>query len=650
MTKSNSSLAAPITWGTKPTAAATESQPEAPAPIVVSTNRPRENAPTQPLRYVAMLGLFGVGLYLLAFAFGDSGYVGFFAVAPWAWMVLDARRMTAVGYLILYGCGFAMWFGLRELGSAQSGIIMDVGDALLVLYLAIYLPAFIALGRLGRETLRLPVMIWLPIVWMALECVRCNLFAGFSLGALAHAIAHLREVVQIADLLGSYGLGAWMVASGSAVAQLAWTLRRVRFLERKVTLSPTVDDAARIDVEKVIEDERAFTSAGRFRPTMRPASRGVPQGKPTDVSVQSMKQAVRRNRDVARDRDLATAAFSILAIAISIVLAANYAHRRVVETSKWKMFEGYRYVVSAIGGKVTADVFQKATEESSKRGLIVYATVDPNPTTVDTASRSVLSINPKQTAARDAQVDASFAGTHWISTLRRSSGEVTQYDVGTSLGANRWFIGYRPMAASPIAYPRDEFDVRIRVLPVFAYGSTVEQTLNDALHGYIQRGKSIDAAVVVIEPGISDGSGWPRLMNRAVILAATANRCPLISVVPDSDSFVAAGDGTIHQASAVGGSGSEVVSFSAMIDPRDSLYAKTGELPAISAVMCCLLLLLWQSYEGAQRWRETRLDGVADSERDTNSMSRPASPLPTTRLASNPTDDYSMKEIPGAKT
>jgi hypothetical protein len=193
--------------------------------------------------------------------------------------------------------------------------------------------------------------------------------------------------------------------------------------------------------------------------------------------------------------------------------------------------------------------------------------------------------------------------------------------------------------------------VRIRVLPVFAYGSTVEQTLNDALHGYLQRGKSIDAAVVVIEPGILDGSGWPRMMNRAVILAATANRCPLISVVPDSDSFVAAGDGTIYQASAVGGSTSEVVSFSAMIDPRDSLYAKTGELPAIAAGMCCLLLLLWKGFESFPHWWRPESTSSRHPDLAANAAVENASQasLPTREL--NITEhSQRLQDIPGVST
>ncbi len=612
MAKSISSLAPPITWGNQSSRReeGTRLGDDVPPVQLQPEALPKPALPTQPLASVLLLSSLFVAMYWLAFSIPYAGYFGFFAFAPLGWMIIDARPMLFRAYVAVYGCGVVLWIGLRTIASSSQGLFVNAGDPWLAVYLALYVPLFVLISRCGRESLRLPIVILLPLVWCGLEWVRCNLFGGFALGSIAHAVAYMPEVVQVADLQGSYGLGSWMVACSAAVVQLLWTMRRVRWLENKVGTTPG-DDAATtppaVDAQTLIDDERGFTSAGRFRAAMRPlAATGggarVRRKKTSFDSQKSMTDAVRRNRDTARERDLTTAAFSILMIATTIVLASFYAVGRVGETTTWKMFEGYRYVVSVIGGQVNQESFAAAVAESSSRGMIVYASTDTKKDFRDTIRHSVLAIAPK---SRSGVVDDKD-GSRWTATLRRLSGQFANYDLGSTIGAARWFTLRRPLAAIPVVFPRDETDVKIRVLPLLAYGATIEQSVNDSMRKYLNRGKSIDAAVVVMEPSTLDGGGWPRLMARAVVVAAASNRCPVIAIVPDKDSFAAAGDGSQHQASSVSGSASDLVSFSAMIDPRDSLYAKVGEWPAAVVAAFCAILVGWAA---AQKLSQLRSSG-----------------------------------------
>jgi apolipoprotein N-acyltransferase len=210
MSKQSMQLESPITIGTRKLAEVQshQSRPAHPSPILVAA----QQVPSQSLRQVAILGAIGVCIYVLSFTAWWAGYLGFFAIGPWAWMVIDARRITLKGYFVLYACGVCMWLMLRYLASADTAIDWQASELPLTLYLAGFVPAFVWLGRIGRETLRVPVPLWLPVVLVGLECLRTHLFGGFGVGVLGHATAYVKEIAQISDLIGSYGLSALMAS------------------------------------------------------------------------------------------------------------------------------------------------------------------------------------------------------------------------------------------------------------------------------------------------------------------------------------------------------------------------------------------------------------------------------------------------------
>ena len=84
-------------------------------------------------------------------------------------------------------------------------------------YLAIYLPLHIGFSRVLNRFARLPIWIAASISWVAIERLRNVVLDGFSFAGLSGAIYNVPELLQLAEPLGEYGVGALIVLVGSLV-------------------------------------------------------------------------------------------------------------------------------------------------------------------------------------------------------------------------------------------------------------------------------------------------------------------------------------------------------------------------------------------------------------------------------------------------
>lgn len=87
-------------------------------------------------------------------------------------------------------------------------------------YLGCYLPAFVALGRVGTQQFGLPIWMVAPVVWAGLDWVRGRLFTGFLMGSLAHTQVKALPLLQLADVLGEYGITFLIVLFASCLANM----------------------------------------------------------------------------------------------------------------------------------------------------------------------------------------------------------------------------------------------------------------------------------------------------------------------------------------------------------------------------------------------------------------------------------------------
>lgn len=137
----------------------------------------------------------------------------------WLWLARLEKLPGSRPYVALWCSGFAFWLAtvhwLRLPHPATS-----IGWVALSFYLAFYIPALVALVRVAVHRHRVPLMLAAPVVWMGLELARGHLLTGFTMGSLGHAPYRWLEFIQIADLVGAYGVSAAVVFFAAAIARM----------------------------------------------------------------------------------------------------------------------------------------------------------------------------------------------------------------------------------------------------------------------------------------------------------------------------------------------------------------------------------------------------------------------------------------------
>lgn len=156
-------------------------------------------------------------------AFAPVGWHWLAWFAPVGWISVAARpgELDRRSYFNLWLAGCVFWLGTLQ-GIRLAFWPLTFGWIALSLYLAIYVPLFIATTRVLRSR-GLGLVLAAPTAWVAFEMVRSYLLTGFSANMLAHTQAPVPIVLQIADQLGGYGVSFVVMAAAVAVYEsLAW--------------------------------------------------------------------------------------------------------------------------------------------------------------------------------------------------------------------------------------------------------------------------------------------------------------------------------------------------------------------------------------------------------------------------------------------
>lgn len=98
-----------------------------------------------------------------------------------------------------------------------------VGWVCLSAYLALYFPTFVFVSRVCFRRWNVPLLITVPLIWVALEYVRMYLLSGFGWLLLAHSAYRWERVIQIADLAGVYGVSFVIAVANAAILELLCT-------------------------------------------------------------------------------------------------------------------------------------------------------------------------------------------------------------------------------------------------------------------------------------------------------------------------------------------------------------------------------------------------------------------------------------------
>lgn len=128
-------------------------------------------------------------------------------IAPMGWLSL-CQRPAPLGrkaYWTLWLSGCLFW--LVSLHSIRLAFwALYAGWLALALYLAIYVPLFVAATRLMVHRWHIPLILSAPVAWTGLEWIRSYLFTGYAANTLAHSQAFQPILIQTADHLGTGGL------------------------------------------------------------------------------------------------------------------------------------------------------------------------------------------------------------------------------------------------------------------------------------------------------------------------------------------------------------------------------------------------------------------------------------------------------------
>jgi apolipoprotein N-acyltransferase len=147
------------------------------------------------------------------------GWLAWIAPVPW---LLLARTDVLPGrhpYRILYLAGLLFWLATLY-WLCLPHPILALGWMALSVYLAIYVPIFVALTRVAVHRCCIPLWLAAPVVWTGLELARAHMLTGFLMASLAHTQVHWTMLIQISDIVGEYGVDFVVMLVAASIACL----------------------------------------------------------------------------------------------------------------------------------------------------------------------------------------------------------------------------------------------------------------------------------------------------------------------------------------------------------------------------------------------------------------------------------------------
>ena len=187
-----------------------------PTAITSTTLKPQTapiSASAKPARgswLLAGAALLSGGLLWLSFYPLSLGYIfGWVALVPFL-LLARAQAKTRTLYLCAWLTGLAFFVPTLQWMRVADWRMNFTWIALAV-YCSLYMPAALY-GIRWLDRRRVPMIVSVPLIWVALEYVRSFLMTGFAWFYLAHTQHHWLAMIQIADLAGVYGVSLVVAA------------------------------------------------------------------------------------------------------------------------------------------------------------------------------------------------------------------------------------------------------------------------------------------------------------------------------------------------------------------------------------------------------------------------------------------------------
>ena len=163
----------------------------------------------------------------LSFPPADQGYLAWIAFIPWFILFVSEERHTYLSALFIGAV-----FIFIQLSWMRH--VTYIAWILLSLYCSAYFLGFVFCSRFIIFRLRLPLVVVVPCIWIALEFIRSFFLSGFPWFFIGHTQYTYLPVIQICDITGVYGVSFIIIMVNAGIVDLmiyAFTKRNLLICE-----------------------------------------------------------------------------------------------------------------------------------------------------------------------------------------------------------------------------------------------------------------------------------------------------------------------------------------------------------------------------------------------------------------------------------
>lgn len=170
------------------------------------------------------IALLGAVLYWFSLPPMKFPWAGFLASACWVSIIAKECSPTRREYWSIWLAGAVMWLALLQ-GIRLAYWPLYFGWIALSLYLAVYLPMFVAMARSLHHSWYIPLPFAAATAWVGCELIRAYFVTGFAACMLAHSQTPWPWMLPIASYLGGYGVSFIVMFIGAVLYQwLNWAI------------------------------------------------------------------------------------------------------------------------------------------------------------------------------------------------------------------------------------------------------------------------------------------------------------------------------------------------------------------------------------------------------------------------------------------
>ena len=180
--------------------------------------------PPQVFRAAAL----GYAVLWLSFPPVGIAALAWVAMIPVFGLMLEPTLGDKRPYWKLFAAGLLYWLATFYFVPIPHPALW-AGWAAVSLYMAVYTPLSVAIGRTMIHRLNVPAAIAIPVVWTGIEWIRCHFATGMGMVCLSHSQARYPSLIQVAEVFGAYGV-TFVIATVATCLSLAWRAWRAKSL------------------------------------------------------------------------------------------------------------------------------------------------------------------------------------------------------------------------------------------------------------------------------------------------------------------------------------------------------------------------------------------------------------------------------------